>query len=67
MKKKKKTKKKVTFEKMVPAVPIVEPVGTSLMDKLTWQMEELRLEHAELLHTVKVASITNNPSSTQPT
>ena len=62
-KKKKKTKKRVTFEKTVPAVPIVEPVGISPVDKLTRQMEELRLEHAELLRTA--ASITNNPSSTQ--
>jgi len=43
----------VTFEKTVPAIPIVEPVGISAIDKLMWQMEELRLEHAELLCTVK--------------
>ena len=49
MKKKKKTKKRVTFEKTVPAVLIVELVGISPMDRLTQQMEELSLEHAELL------------------
>jgi len=47
--KKKKPAKKVAFEKIVPAVPIVEPAGISPVDKLTQQMEELRLEPAELL------------------
>ena len=64
--KKKKPTKKVAFEKTVPAVPIVEPVGISPVDKLTRQMEELRLEHAEFLRSVKVASASHNPSSTQP-
>jgi len=65
--KKKKPIKKVAFEKTVPAVPIVEPVGISPVDKLTRQMEELRIEHAELLRSVKAASSSHNLSSTQPT
>ena len=66
VKKKKKPAKKVAFEKTVPAVPIVEPVGISPVDKLTRQMEDLRLEHAEFLRTVKAASASHNPSSAQP-
>jgi len=52
MKKRKKSKKpskKVTFEKTVPAVPIVEPMDISPVDRLTKQMEDLRLTHAEFL------------------
>ena len=64
--KKKKPTKKVTFEKTVLALPIVEPVGISPIDKLTRQMEELQLEHAEFLCSVKVASASHNPSSMQP-
>ena len=60
-KKKKKLSKKVTFEKTVPAAPIVEPVNLSSVDQLTKQMEELRLAHAEILRSV------NKPSSTNPT
>jgi len=63
-KKKKKLKKKVTFEKMVPAAPIVEPVGISPMDQLAKQMEELRLAHAEILRSVN-KSLNSNHNSTQ--
>ena len=61
-KKKKKPAKKVTFEKTVPAVPVVEPVGLSQVDRLTKQMEELRLAHTEFLCSVNVspnANLTN--------
>jgi len=61
-KKKKKPVKKVTFEKTVPAVPVVEPVGLSQVDRLTKQMEELRLAHTEFLCSVNVspnANLTN--------
>ena len=61
MKKKKKPSKKVTFEKTVPAAPIVEPVGISPVDRLTKQMEDLRLAHAEFLRSVNV---TPNPNLT---
>jgi len=63
--KKKKPAKKVAFEKIVPVVPIVEPAGISPVDKLTWQMEELRLEHAELLRSVKAASTSHNHTPSQ--
>ena len=66
VKKKKKPAKKVAFEKTVLAVPIVEPVGISPVDKLTRQMEDLWLEHAEFLRSVKAASASHNPSSMQP-
>ena len=46
-KKKKRPSKKVTFEKTVPAMPIVEPVNLSPVDHLAKQMEDLRLSHAE--------------------
>ena len=62
MKKKKKPSKKVTFEKTVPAAPIVEPIGISPVDRLTKQMEDLRLAHAEFLHSVNItpnANLTN--------
>ena len=62
VKKKKKPIKKVAFEKTVPAVPVVEPVGISSVDKLTRQMEELRLAHAEFLRSVNItpnANLTN--------
>jgi len=52
--KKKKPTKKVTFEKTVPAAPIVEPIGLSLVDQLTKQMEDLRLVHAEFLRSVNI-------------
>ena len=61
MKKKKKPLKKVSFEKTVPAAPIVEPVGFSPVDRLTKQMEDLRLAHAEFLRSV---NITPNPNLT---
>ena len=64
--KKKKPTKKVAFEKTIPAVPIMEPKGISPVDMLTRQMEDLRLEHAELLRSVKAASASNNLSSAQP-
>ena len=64
-KKKKKPLKKVTFEKTVPAAPIVEPVGISPVDQLTKQMEELRLAHAEILRSVNKSSNVNQ-SSSQP-
>ena len=64
-KKKKKPLKKVTFEKTVPAAPIVEPVGISPVDQLTKQMEELRLAHAEILCSVNKSSNVNQ-SSSQP-
>ena len=60
-KKKKKPSKMVAFEKMVPAVLIVEPVGFSPVDRLTKQMEDLRLAHAEFLCSV---NITPNPNLT---
>jgi len=60
-KKKKKPLKKVTFEKTVPAAPIVEPVDLNPVDRLTKQMEDLRLAHAEFLRSVK---ITPNPNLT---
>ena len=64
-KKKKKPSKKVTFEKTVPAAPIVEPVNLSSVDQLTKQMEELRLAHAEILRSVNKSSNANqNPTHT---
>ena len=51
-KKKKKPQKKVVFEKTVPATPIVEPVNLSPVDRITKQMEDLRLAHAEFLRSV---------------
>ena len=60
-KKKKKPSKKVTFEKTVPATPIVEPVDLSPVDRLAKQMEDLRLSHAEFLRSVNV---TPNPNLT---
>jgi hypothetical protein len=60
-KKKKKPSKKVTFEKTVPAVPIVEPVDLNPVDRLTKQMEDLRLAHAEFLRSVNIAP---NPNLT---
>jgi len=60
-KKKKKPSKKVTFEKTVPAAPIVEPVDLSPVDRLTKQMEDLRLAHAEFLRSVNIAP---NPNLT---
>ena len=63
-KKKKHAKKKATFEKAVPAVPIVEPVGISPVDKITKQMEDLRLAHAEFLRSANITSA-NNPSTSQ--
>jgi len=62
VKKKKKPTKKVAFEKTVPAAPIIEPVGLSPVDRITKQMEELRLAHTEFLHSVNItpnASLTN--------
>jgi len=62
IKKKKKPTKKVTFEKTVPAVPIVEPVDLSPVNRLTKQMEDLRLAHAEFLRSVSItpnANLTN--------
>jgi len=62
LKKKKKPTKKVTFEKTVPAAPIVEPVDLSPVDRLTKQMEDLRLAHAEFLRSVSItlnANLTN--------
>ena len=64
-KKKKKPLKKVTFEKMVPVAPIVDPIGISLVDQLTKQMEELRLAHTEILRSVDKSS-NINLSSSQP-
>ena len=58
-KKKKKPLKKVAFEKTVPAAPIVEPIGISPVDRLTKQMEDLRLAHAEFLRSVNVTPNTN--------
>jgi len=61
-KKKKKPSKKVKFERMVLAVPVVEPVGISPVDRLAKQMENLRLSHAEFLRSVNVtpnANLTN--------
>jgi len=55
MKKKKKPVKKVTFEKTVPAAPIVEPVDLNPVDHLTKQMEDLRLTHTEFLRSVNIA------------
>jgi hypothetical protein len=46
--------KKVTFEKTVPAAPIVEPVDLNPVDRLTKQMEDLRLAHAEFLRSVNI-------------
>ena len=63
-KRKKKPSKKVTFEKMVPAAPVVEPVALSSVDQLTKQMEELRLAHAEILRSVN-KNTNANQSSTQ--
>ena len=63
-KKKKKPAKKVTFEKTVPATPIVEPVNLTLVDQLARQMEELRLTHAEILRSVSKTS-NSNQNSTQ--
>lgn len=63
-KKKKPAKKKTTFEKTVPAVPIVEPVGISPVDKLTKQMEDLKLAHSEFLRSMNVTT-NNNPSASQ--
>ena len=60
-KKKKKPLKKVAFEKTVLAALIVEPVGISPVDRLTKQMEDLQLAHAEFLHSVNV---TPNPNLT---
>ena len=60
-KKKKKPQKKVVFEKTVPATPIVEPVNLSPVDRITKQMEDLRLAHAEFLRSVNV---TPNPNLT---
>ena len=62
-KKKKKPSKKVTFEKTVPAAPIVEPVGGSTMDQLAKQMEELRLAHAEILRSANKTPNANQSSS----
>ena len=59
MKKQKKPSKKVSFEKTVPAVPIVEPVGFSPVDRLTKKMEDLRLAHAEFLRSVNISSNLN--------
>jgi len=61
-KKKKKLLKKVVFKKTVLATPIVEPVTLSLVDQLAKQMEELRLAHAEILHSVNKTSNTNQNS-----
>jgi len=58
-KKKKKPLKKVTFEKTVPAAPIVEPVDLSPVDRLTKQMEDLRLAHAEFLRSVNITPNAN--------
>jgi len=63
-KKKKLMKKKTTFEKTVPAAPIVEPVGISPMDKLTKQMEDLKLAHTEFLRSMNITT-NNNPSASQ--
>jgi len=60
-KKKKKPSKKVTFEKTVPAVLIVEPVDLNPVDHLMKQMEDLRLAHAEFLRSVNIAP---NPNLT---
>jgi len=60
-KKKKKPVKKVTFEKTVPAAPIVKPVDLNPVDHLTKQMEDLRLSHAEFLRSVNIAP---NPNLT---
>ena len=62
MKIKKKPLKRVTFEKMVPVVPIVKPVTLSSVDQLTKQMEELRLTHTEILHSVNKTSNSNQNS-----
>ena len=61
-KKKKSSKKKATFEKTVPAAPIVEPVGISPVDKITKKMEDLRLAHAEFLRSVNVTPKANQTS-----
>jgi len=61
-KKKKSSKKKATFEKTVPAAPIVEPVGISPVDKLTRQMEDLRLSHAEFLRSINITPKANQSS-----
>ena len=61
-KKKKRPSKKVKFERMVLAVPVVEPVGISPVDRLVKQMENLKLSHAEFLCSVNVtpnANLTN--------
>ena len=62
-KKKKKPSKKVTFEKTVPAAPIVEPTNFTSMDQLAKQMEELRLAHAEILRSVSKTSNANQNST----
>ncbi|KIJ94200.1 hypothetical protein K443DRAFT_110824, partial [Laccaria amethystina LaAM-08-1] len=64
-KKKKPTKKKkTTFEKTVPAAPIAEPVGISPVDKITKQMEDLKLAHTEFLRSMNITT-NNNPSASQ--
>ena len=64
-KKKKPTKKKkTTFEKTVPAAPITKPVGISPVDKITKQMEDLRLAHTEFLPSMNITT-NNNPSASQ--
>jgi len=57
--KKRKPAKKVTFKKTVLAAPIVEPVDLSPVDQITKQMEDLRLAHAEFLHSVNMTPNTN--------
>jgi len=52
------------FKKMVLAAPIVEPVTLSLVDQLAKQMEELRLAHTEILHSVNKI-LNSNQNSTQ--
>ena len=63
IKKKKKPSKKVTFEKTVPAAPIIEPVGLSPVDRLAKQMEDLKLSHAEIPRSVNRNSNANQSSS----
>jgi hypothetical protein len=58
-KRKKKPTKKVTFEKTVPAAPITEPKDFNTVDRLTKQMEDLRLAHAEFLRSVNITPNTN--------
>jgi len=61
-KKKKPSKREANFEKTVPAALIVEPVGISPVNKLTKQMEDLRLVHAGFLRSVNVTLKANQSS-----